>query len=279
MRTAAVLWRSSHPGPTVVVTVLALALGVSVGLEAWRLVLLVVSVLCGQLSIGISNDAIDAPRDRVVGRTDKPLAVADAPLRAAWIAAFATAAVALALSLVLSWQMALAHAVFLASGWAYNAALKSTVFSAGCFALGFGVFPSLAPLSLPVPVVAVWWAWVAGAVLGIAVHFSNVLPDLDDDARTGVRGLPHRIGRRGSAIVAAVSLVLGAFAVFVGEWAGGGPAPDVVRWLFFGGVTVVAVAGLIAAVTPQPRRLVFRLVMTAALLLAVELVVVGGLSG
>lgn len=262
-----------------VVTVLALALGVSIGLEPWRLALLGLSVLAGQLSIGISNDAIDAPRDRAVGRTDKPLAADDAPLRAAWIAAVSTAVVALALSLVLSWQMALAHAVFLASGWAYNAVLKSTVFSAACFAIGFGVFPSLAPLSLPEPVVAVWWAWVAGAVLGIAVHFSNVLPDLDDDARTGVQGLPHRIGRRGSAVVAAVSLVLGAVAVLVGEWVGGGPAPDLVRWLFFAAVAGVATAGLVAALNPQPRRAVFRLVMTAALLLAVELVVVGGLAG
>jgi 4-hydroxybenzoate polyprenyltransferase len=34
----------------------------------------VAAVLTGQLSIGWSNDLVDAPRDRAVGRTDKPLA-------------------------------------------------------------------------------------------------------------------------------------------------------------------------------------------------------------
>ena len=80
MRIAAALWRSSHPGPTVVVTVLALALGVSVGVEPGASPCSCVSVLLGQLSIGISNDAIDAPRDRLAGRTDKPLARGDVPV-------------------------------------------------------------------------------------------------------------------------------------------------------------------------------------------------------
>jgi 4-hydroxybenzoate polyprenyltransferase len=276
MRIAAALWRSSHPGPTVVVTVLALALGVSVGVDAARLAVLVLSVLLGQLSIGISNDVIDAPRDRLTGRTDKPLARGDVTVRAGWIAAWATLIGALVLSALLSWQLALAHAVFLGSGWAYNAWLKSTVFSALCFMVGFGVFPSLAPLALPEPLVAAPWAWVAGATLGLAVHFSNVLPDLDDDERTGVRGLPHRLGRRTSAGVAAGALIVGASAVLIGSAAGS--PPSTVSWLLFAGVVVVAAWGLVAALTQPPRRLVFRLVMTAALLLALQLVLAGNLT-
>ncbi|HEX5857511.1 MAG TPA: UbiA family prenyltransferase [Microbacterium sp.] len=277
MRIVAALWRSSHPGPTVVVTVLALALGVSVGVDAARLAVLVVSVLLGQLSIGISNDAIDAPRDRVTGRTDKPIARGDVSVRAAWIAAWSTLVAALVLSALLSWQLALAHAVFLGSGWAYNAWLKSTVFSALCFVVGFGVFPSLAPLALPEPQVAAPWAWVAGATLGLAVHFSNVLPDLDDDERTGVRGLPHRLGRRASAGVAAVGLIIGATAVLIGSAEGAAPSP--LSWLFFAAIVGVAAWGLVAALAQPPRRLVFRLVMTASLLLALQLVLAGNLTG
>ena len=63
---------------------LALALGIAVGLEPWRLVLLTLAVFCGQLSIGLSNDAIDAPRDRAVGRTDKPIARGEVSERLAW---------------------------------------------------------------------------------------------------------------------------------------------------------------------------------------------------
>jgi FtsH-binding integral membrane protein len=34
----------------------------------------------------------------------------------------------------------------------------------------------------------------AGALLGVGAHLLNALPDLADDAKTGVHGLPHRLG-------------------------------------------------------------------------------------
>jgi hypothetical protein len=43
----------------------------------------------------------------------------------------------------------------------------------------------------------------AAALLGTGAHFANVLPDLDDDITSGVRGLPQRLGRRGSMASAA----------------------------------------------------------------------------
>ncbi|HEX5730751.1 MAG TPA: hypothetical protein VFX99_15090, partial [Microbacterium sp.] len=58
------LWRSTHPGPSVVVTLIAIMLGIAAGLEPWRIAVLGLAILLGQLSVGISNDAIDAPRDR-----------------------------------------------------------------------------------------------------------------------------------------------------------------------------------------------------------------------
>ena len=45
------------------------------------------------------------------------------------------------------------------------------------------------------------WVIAAGALLGTGAHFANVLPDLEDDRRTGVRGLGHRIGRIPSILV------------------------------------------------------------------------------
>jgi 4-hydroxybenzoate polyprenyltransferase len=271
MRAVGVLWRSTHPGPTVVVTVIALALGLAVGLDAARLALLTVSVLLGQISIGLSNDVLDAPRDRATGRADKPLAHDGAPVRAAWVAAIVSAALALVLSALIGWGVALAHAVFLACGWAYNARLKSTVWSAACFVVGFGVFPSLAPLALPSPQLAPAWEWVAGATLGIAIHFSNVLPDLDDDLRTGVRGLPHRIGRTGSAIVAFAAVIVGAGAAVAGPLVAG-TALGAASWIAAAAVVAIAVWGLVATLVRGPSRLAFRLVMLAALLLVAQLV-------
>ncbi|WP_374976115.1 UbiA family prenyltransferase [Microbacterium trichothecenolyticum] len=275
MRTVRALWGSSHPGPTLVVTALALALGIATGLEAWRLVLLTTSVFAGQLSVGISNDALDAARDRAVGRTDKPIARGDVSARVAWGAALGLLGSALVLSVPLEWRMLAAHALALGSAWAYNAGLKSTPWSIVPFLVSFGIFPSLATLSAPDPAFAAWWAWVAGAALGAAVHLTNVLPDLDDDARTGVRGLPHRLGPRVSAIVAALAVVGGAVAVLLGAAGGDLAAVSPVSWVFFGAVVAVAGATAWRAMARPPTRTLFRLVMLAALLLAAQLVASG----
>ena len=69
------------------------------------------------------------------------------------------------------------------------------------YALAFGALPAVvwSAAGLPVPA----WLVVAGSLLGVAAHLLNVLADLDDDAATGVRGLPHRLGARGSRVLAA----------------------------------------------------------------------------
>lgn len=270
------LWGSTHPGPTLVVTALALALGIAVGLEPWRLVLLTLSVFAGQVSIGLSNDAIDAPRDRTVGRADKPIARGDVSERAAWTAAVVAVVVALALSAPLGLGMLAAHAVFLASAWSYNAWLKSTPFSIAPFLVSFGIFPSLATLAAPDARIAAPWGWIAGAALGAAVHLTNVLPDLDDDRATGVHGLPHRMGARASAVVAAAGIVAGAIAVLFGASGGDLGAVSIVSWVFFVAVVAVAVTTAVLALVRPPTRVLFRLVMLAALLLAAQLVATGG---
>ncbi|MRX45513.1 UbiA family prenyltransferase [Agromyces kandeliae] len=274
MSTPGALWRSSHPGPTSIVTALASALGWSAGLDPARIVLLALAVLAGQLSVGISNDAIDAPRDRVASRRDKPIARGEVTLAVAWGAALASLAAALVLSALLGRGMLAAHALALGSAWAYNAGLKSTPASIVPFLVSFGIFPSLATLSAPQPAVAPGWTWVAGAALGAAVHLTNVLPDLDQDAATGVRGLPHRLGPRVSAAVAACAVVAGAVVVLIGS-AGEVSEASAISWVFFAGVVAVAVATLVAALVRPPSRALFRLVMLAALLLAAQLVAGG----
>ncbi|MDZ5144675.1 UbiA family prenyltransferase [Microbacterium testaceum] len=261
------LWGATHPGPTLVVTVLALALGTAAGVEPWRLVLLVVAVFAGQVSVGLSNDAIDGARDAAVGRTDKPIAGGAITPERALAVAVASAVLAIVLSLPLGPGLVAAHAVALASAWAYNAGLKSTPISIVPFVLSFGLFPSFATLSVSPPALAVWWAGLAGAALGAAVHLTNVVRDLDDDRRTGVRGLPHRLGARASVMLAAGGIVAGALAVFVGTDAA------LVGVVFFVAVTAVAVAAVVLVFVRPPGRAVFQLTMLAALLLAAQLVV------
>lgn len=261
------LWGATHPGPTLVVTVLSLALGLAAGVEPGRLALLVVAVFAGQVSVGLSNDAIDGARDAAVGRSDKPIAGgAITPERALGVAV-GSALLAVLLSVPLGPGLVAAHAVALASAWAYNAGLKSTPVSIVPFVLSFGLFPSFATLSLASPALAAPWASLAGAALGAAVHLTNVVRDLDDDRRTGVRGLPHRLGARVSVVLAAVGVVAGAVAVLIGTDA------TVLGAIFFTAVVAVAATAVVLVLVRAPGRAVFQLTMLAALLLAAQLVV------
>lgn len=278
LRAARQLLLSSHPGPTAAVTLLSLVLGVAIGLEPWRLVVLTLAVLAGQLSIGFSNDAIDARRDIAVGRTDKPIATGSISRRTVAVAAGVALVVALLLSLVVGPGMLLAHGVVIAGGWVYNAWLKRTPFSVVPFIVSFGTLPSLATLSAGDPRLAAGWAAATGAVLGVSIHFTNALPDLADDRRTGVRGLPHRLGRRPAGVVAFAALAVGAVLVLVGPIVPGeerAPVSLVVALAGFGATMVIAVVGAIRVLRRPADRLLFQLVMAAGLLIAVQLALGG----
>jgi len=78
------------------------------------------------------------------------------------------------------------------------------------------------------------------AALGIAAHFLNVLPDLEDDAATGVRGLPHRLGALQSRLMATGLLVLASALVVLGP-AG---APAIWAWTTLAIVVALAVVAM-----------------------------------
>ena len=275
-RTVAGLWKSSHPGPTLVVTALAAGLSVAAELDLWRIAVLTVAVCAGQLSIGISNDTMDAQRDRAVGRTDKPIARNEVTTATAWTASLVCLLLALGLSAPLGAGLLAAHAVVLASGWAYNAGLKAGRLSIAPYILAFGVFPSLATLASSEPQLAASWAWLTGGALGAALHLTNVLPDLDDDARTGVRGLPHRMGSGfWAAAAAAAAVLVGALAATAGPAGAELSEISALSWLVFGLVAALVLLTLGLARAGIAGRSLFRLVMLAALLLVAQLVASG----
>jgi len=261
----AALLRSCHPVPTVAVTAVATALAVLARRDAPGVLLVAVTVLAGQVSIGWLNDAVDAGRDRAAGRTDKPVA-AGALARSTVAAAAVLAAVA---SVPLSFAAGgvgggVLHALVVGGGWAYDLGLKSTAVSLVPYAVAFGALPAfvVAPVVTPP-----WWLVAAGALLGSAAHFANVLPDLEADSATGVRGLPHRLGASGS-VVATVLLLLSASATLVL-----GP-PGGVRpiGLVLGAVAVLALA---VGVCGGDRAVLFRMVMAVAVVDVLLLLVSG----
>ncbi len=166
-------------------------------------------MLFGQLSIGWSNDALDAPRDAAAGRTDKPVATGGISVRAVWIAAFASLLAALAMALAIGVITVIILAVIVGAAWAYNLGLKSTPASGLMYILGFGPIPAYAASTLPGHPVPTWYATAAAALVGLGGHFTNVLPDLAADRATGVNGLPQWVGDRwGAGTVRAIALVL-----------------------------------------------------------------------
>ncbi len=223
MRRAAALLGACHPGPAVAVTVLAGLLARAVGLDLGGIVLVVAAVLAGQLSIGWSNDLIDLARDRAVGREDKPLVDGRVSERSVRVACATAAVATVPLSLACGWLAGLVHLVCVAAGWAYNLGAKSTPWSWLPYAVAFGGLPVFVSLTADPDQLPPLWLPLAGALLGVGAHFVNVLPDLADDAATGVRGLPHRLGARWSQVVAAAVLVAAAVVIVVGAPVESGP--------------------------------------------------------
>jgi 4-hydroxybenzoate polyprenyltransferase len=264
---------SSHPGPGAAVTLIAILLAITAELDPWRVAVVGLVMALDQTSVGLSNDWIDADRDREAGRRDKPVARGDVPAGLVRNTAIAAAAASVLASVPLGWPAVLAHLVFLASGWGYNAGLKSGAISVLPYLIGFGALPGIVTLARAEPALPAWWAVAAGALLGAGAHFANVLPDLEDDAATGVRGLPHRVGRAGSVVVVWIALPAAAASLALGIGLG---SPVAVAGL--AASVALAVAGLVLGLRRTPTRALFRLVIAGALI-DVIMLLIGGAQG
>jgi 4-hydroxybenzoate polyprenyltransferase len=220
----------------------------------------VTAILAGQLSIGWSNDSIDAARDRATERRDKPVARGAVAPRTVGIAAALALVVCVVASLALGWAAGLASIVVAASGWAYNLGLKATAFSWLPYAVAFGMLPAVATLALPAPSWPAPWAMISGALFGVSAHLGNVLPDLTDDAATGVRGFPHRLGARASAVGCTVTLVAASMVILFGS----GAELTAWRWVAAAVLGLVAVAGVIIGLRRPTSRALFTLVIAVA---------------
>ncbi|MET9319325.1 UbiA family prenyltransferase [Streptomyces sp. NPDC003038] len=240
------LLAACHPLPAAAVTLLAAALAAAVGRGLPGAAATVGAVAAGQLSVGWCNDRADHRRDLATGRRDKPLVAGTVQP--------ATVARAAALALLLCVPLSLAcgplagavHLAGVAAAWAYNLRLKSTPVSWLPYALAFGLLPAFVTLGLPGAPWPPTWLTAAAALLGAGAHFANVLPDIDDDLATGVRGLPQRLGVRRAGVLAGL-LVLGSTAALVT-----GP-PGRVTAYGWGLLAVTAATILLAAFRPGGR--------------------------
>jgi heme o synthase len=253
------LVRACHPEPTAAVTAVAVALAVAVGRGPAGAVAVGAAVLAGQLSVGWSNDYLDRRRDALTGRADKPVATGTLAPAVVRTAAVTAAVLAVPLSLLSGPLAGGLHIAAVASAWAYNVRLKATAASVLPYAVSFGLLPAFVTAGgAGHPVYG--WLVAAGALLGSGAHFANVLPDLDDDLATGVRGLPHRLGPAVSRALAAALLVAASAALAFGP-----PGPP--GW--FGVGALVVAVGLGAAGLAWGRRAGSRAAFQVVLVIAV----------
>ncbi|MET8682146.1 UbiA family prenyltransferase [Streptomyces sp. NPDC004647] len=206
-RRARGLLRACHPVPAAAVTLLVTGLALSAGRSGPGCLSVTGAVLAGQLSVGWCNDAADAHRDAAVGRCAKPVVSGAVPAGTVRSAALTALALCVLLSLASGVPAAVVHLIGVGAAWAYNLGLKATPWSWLPYAAGFGSLPAFVALGLPGHPWPHWWLVAASALLGVGAHLANVLPDIDDDLRTGVRGWPQRLGPAGARLLLPVPLV------------------------------------------------------------------------
>lgn len=219
------LVRATHSGPTALVVAISVLVAMWSGRDLAGVVLVGATVLSGQVGVGWLNDLLDRERDMRVGRRDKPLVTGAVSAHLLRAAIAVSVPVCVLLSLLNGVAAGVVHLVAVASAWSYDLGLKATVLSPAPYALSFGLLPVFVALGLPGHPPAAGWVVATGALLGVSAHFLNCLPDLAGDRRTGVLGLPQRLGRRGSLTAAGVcagaSLAVVTIAVVTGTAARG----------------------------------------------------------
>jgi 4-hydroxybenzoate polyprenyltransferase len=248
---------ASHPGPSLVIAAIIVALAVGAGATGSNLVLLALAALATELSIGWSNDFFDAPNDIAAGRRDKPAAQGAVSRRALLGAAIVALVLSAVSAFAIGLPAGLVNLAMIALGWAYNAGLKSSPLSGLLYLLGFGLIPVLSASALDGHPLPRPWPVAAAALLGLGGHFANVLPDLAGDLAQGVHGLPQLVARRFGPFavrLAAFVLLLAASVVVVVAGRSG--------WL---AVAALAVnVGLSAVALRAPGRIPFYLAMAVA---------------
>ncbi len=250
-----------------------IAVGLAFGLVAGReelrpgrLALLAGLLACNQYAAGALNDAVDAPADAAAGRGK--------PIQAGWISRRATAVLAVAAGLAsLGFGLALGPATFalavvgLACAWTYDLWLKGTVASVLPFAVALPIVPLFGYGAAGRFPAVLWWAWPIGALLAVATHLADALPDVERDRATGVLGLATRLGVGRAAAVAAASYAAALLLALVS----GLDAGD--RPVILAGVALAAALGLAALPAggsgPEGRRFAYRLLLAGMVVLAV----------
>jgi 4-hydroxybenzoate polyprenyltransferase len=238
-------------------------LGIGAGHRGWSILGIFLAVGATQLSVGWVNDWLDAERDLRAGRTDKPVAEGAVSRRTVGIAGLIASLAIPVLGLPFGLWPTVVITIAGVFALLYDWPLKSTPLSIVPYLVTFGLLPAFVVMTLPGHPVPPAWLVAAGSLLGGGAHFANVLPDLEDDAATGVRGLPHMLGAAGSSVAAALLLLAATLTLVFGP---PGP-PSAAAWVAAAASVVILPLGWYANRRSRGRRVaMFRAVIIVALI-------------
>jgi 4-hydroxybenzoate polyprenyltransferase len=202
------LLKASHFGPTLIVTSISFGFAVHYWWEGPAYVI-AFGVFTGQLVVGWSNDLYDFDDDLRHQRTNKPLVsgLITKQYLEKWLRVMVPFSFVANLLGPLGIRGGLVYMLGIACGVAYNFYFKFSALSPLPYAIAFAALPS--SIAISKDVTPPLWMWLGGALLGMAAHFINVLKDMKEDHVSGIKGLPQRLGTRGSVVAAVVLIILG----------------------------------------------------------------------
>jgi 4-hydroxybenzoate polyprenyltransferase len=207
------LLKASHFIPTLIVSSVAFAFGVHYWWEGPAYVI-AFTVFTGQLVVGWSNDLYDLADDQRHQRKNKPLVsglISESYLRK-WLIFMVPFSFVANILGPLGFKGGLVYWLGIGCGVVYNFYFKFNVFSPLPYAVAFAAVPSCVAMSKSIT--PPLWMWLGGAILGCAAHFINVIKDMDQDRESAIRGLPQRIGKSGSIVVALVLIAIAAAIIY-----------------------------------------------------------------
>jgi 4-hydroxybenzoate polyprenyltransferase len=171
------------------------------GASAALYVQLGLGMLLFQFAIGATNDSIDHLAD-AAEKAWKPIPSGAVDRRAADSVALGCAAAGLLLTFSLDLGAWLIGVAGLSCGLAYDFWLKRTALSWLPLSLALPLIPAWVYVSTGTWDPLLWWAFPLGAMLGLAVHLANQLPDATRDGAAGLPALAPLLGPRRAALAA-----------------------------------------------------------------------------
>ncbi len=254
-----------HPGPSLLVTAVFVALAVLAGRavpDAARIAQLVGIMLPVQLCIGVINDVIDLPED-AVAKPYKPLVRGVvARSTAAWVGVV-LGAIGLGVAATVNLATLALGGAALAAGLTYDLGLRRSMLSWVPWWGGMAVLPLAAYASAGAIPTRLFVLVPLAALVALGLHFANALPDIDADRLAGLRSLPVVVGRNAAGWSGPAALFLAG----VVSWVAAVPLGQAL-FVLAAGTGALALSLVMVAVTRTPRPFPILAVGTAVFAVA-----------